>query len=164
MPYATAINMLDRFGDHEMAQRGAPADPAVTAELLRLTVTGGDRSAYTDAEQDAADAAAARIELALADAAAQIDSYLSPTYALPLAAELVAASNLEQVTCELARYNLYDDRAPEFVQDRYDRRLRWLRDVAANKASLGATDTAVARPEGRVVVRPSEDLTDWSRY
>lgn len=164
MTYATALNLLDRFGDREMAERAAPDDPAVTAELLRLTVEGGDRSAYTQAERDAADRALARMELRLADAAAQIDSYLTPNYPLPLAAELVAASPLEEVNCDLARYALYDDRAPEFVTERYDRRVKWLRDVSAGRASLGPQDTATATPTGQVRRRQGVSRIDWEAY
>jgi phage gp36-like protein len=146
-----------------MAERAAPDDPAVTPELLRVTVEGGDRADYTQTEQDAADAAVERIDQALADGAAQIDSYLSPNYTLPLPAELVAASSLEQVNCDVARYNLYDDRAPEFVEERYDRRIKWLRDVSAGKASLGTEDTA-ATADGRVVRRTGHSCFDWGAY
>lgn len=161
--YATALELLQRFGDREMAERGAPDAPEVTGALLRLTVEGGDRSAYSQAEQDAADTALARIEGALDDATKTINSYLI-AYTLPLEQALIDASNLPQINGDMARYHLYDDGAPEFVKDRYDAAMKWLRDIAAGKASLGPEDTSAAAPTGRVVARQGCSRFDWGSY
>lgn len=164
MIYATPLNLLDRFGDTEMAQLAAPENNLVTGALLRLTIAAGDRSAYTPDEQAAADQALARLTTAIADAGHQIDSYLAPRYPLPLETAMIEASNLGQVCADIARYNLMDEQATDEVERRYDRRITWLRDVSQGRASLGAVDTGVATPAGRPVVAGGQSAHDWDSY
>lgn len=71
------------------------------------------------------------------DAQGEIHSYLATRYAVPVDP---APSRLVAVALDIARYRLYDDAAPEQVQQRYDHAVKWLRDVAAGKASLTADD------------------------
>lgn len=161
--YATALDMLNLYADREMAQLAAPESPAVDGVLLRLTVEGGDRSAYSAQDQADADKALLRIDEALADAERFINSYLSPNYTLPLAVELIADSNLKRVTCDITRYEM-DTRPREDMRDRYSDHKSWLRDVAMNKASLGEQDTATAAQDGRMVIRPGVSKTDWDTF
>lgn len=111
MAYATHQNLIDRFGE---------------AELIQLT----DRA---DPPAGAIDTAV--LDEALADAAAEIDAYLSGRYALPLA---VVPPHLERMACDIARYYLYGDRVTEVVTRRFDDALRYLREVGAGRLSLGA--------------------------
>jgi phage gp36-like protein len=105
--YANRDELQARFGE---------------AELVQLT----DRTKSGQVD----DAVLAR---ALADADAEIDSYLAGRYALPLDTVppvVVAAA------CDLARFRLYGIRAPEPVRQRYEDARAWLRDLAAGKALL----------------------------
>ena len=135
MPYATQAQMIDRFGE---------------AELIQLTDRGAAQTGII---------VAAGLNAALLDADEEIDSYLRSVRTLPLAAPI--PERLVRVACDLARYHLYDDHAPEGVRTRYQDGIRWLRDVAAGKASLGEVDAA-APDVGRVTVSAPASALDWA--
>ena len=136
MPYATQAQMIARFGEQE---------------LIQLTDRDGLLGAIVTAVLDAA----------LLDADEEIDSYLRGVRALPLVAPI--PERLVRVACDLARYHLYDDHAPEGVRTRYQGGIRWLRDVASGKASLGEVDTA-APETGRLVVSAVPSSLDWATH
>ena len=71
---------------------------------------------------------------ALQAADAEIDAYLAQRYTLPLDN---VPTNLERVACEIARYRLYRDGAPESVRDRYTDARSYLKDVASGKLQIG---------------------------
>lgn len=142
--YATAQDTVNRFNSTEMAQLGDHTG-LVDGTLLELTISGGDRSAYSAAAQAAADDALAKVNAAIVDAEAEMDGYLAVRYEVPIT-DTVAL--LEACACDIARFYLYDDRAPETVATRYGNRRAWLRDVAAGKTMLG------------VAVEPDEAATD----
>ena len=136
MPYATQAQMIDRFGE---------------AELIQLTDRAGAVGALVMTVLDAA----------LADADQEIDSYLRPVRALPLPAPI--PQRLVRVAADVARYHLYDSAAPDDVRTRYDDAVRWLRDVATGRASLGAVDTP-APDTGRMVVSAPASALDWASH
>ena len=137
MSYATQAQMIDRFGE---------------AELIQLTDRGAAQTGVI---------VAAVLNAALLDADEEIDSYLRPVRALPLAAPI--PERLVRVACDLARYHLYDDHAPEGIRTRYQDGIRWLRDVAGGKASLGEVDTA-APETGRLVISAVASAHDWAAH
>jgi len=98
MAYATEANMIERFGE---------------TEILELT----DRD--KDSEVDSA-----VLDGALSDADALIDGYLAARYTLPLAS---VPSLLIGPACDIARFKLWDDRAPDEVRKRYDDALALLK-------------------------------------
>lgn len=161
--YATASDLLIRFGAEELAQRAAPEGTQITGEILEKAINDDSLSAYTQDEQDAAADAEARIEAALSDAELLVDSYLKRRHSLPLESEVITASPLTAVTCDITRYGLYDEHATEEIQKRFDDAVKWLRDVSAGKASLGAED-ATAVGMGRVKRAEGESNYDWSAY
>lgn len=136
MPYATQAQMIARFGEQE---------------LIQLTDRDGLLGAIVATVLDAA----------LLDADEEIDSYLRGVRALPLVAPI--PERLVRVACDLARYHLYDDHAPEGVRTRYQDGVRWLRDVASGKASLGEVDT-VAPETGRMVISAVASAHDWDAH
>ncbi len=139
MSYATAENLLEWYGARELAQVATPDDLTMTPpELMRLTIEGGNRDAFSADEKAAADAALARIDATMDEASLLIDSYLARRYSLPIAIAGVAASPLPRACGAMARRLLYDDGAPQEVVQRYELTLGWLRDLANNQASLGA--------------------------
>lgn len=111
MGYATQQDMVDRFGETELVQLTNRDNPAATT--INATVIGK----------------------ALADADAQIDGYLG-RYTLPLA---IVPPMLTRHACDIARYHLYDERATEQAQKRYDDAIAYLKDVAKGDILLGPT-------------------------
>lgn len=122
MRYATVQDMTDRFGEQEMIQLTDP-------ELAQVQT--------------------ARIELKLDDAHALADSHLSRVYRLPLTGCAapdpdhpgqtlrVAPRQLTRIVCDLARYYLYDDLAPEAeVYRRYKQAVTELEGIAAGRVRL----------------------------
>lgn len=90
MTYATQQDLIERFGDKELAQL---TDPAAGSTINPVTV-----------------------ERALTDAAADIDARLAVRYLLPLGS---VPAVLVRVAADLARYYLHDTRATEGVRNRY---------------------------------------------
>ncbi len=124
MNYASVQDMVDRFGEPEMVQLTDPDIAIVQAE---------------------------KVERALADAQALADGYVGRVYRLPLggctkpapvpgdmnAAQLVAPPQLTRIACDVARYYLYDNLAPEHeVYLRYKAAERELVAIAEGKAVL----------------------------
>lgn len=107
MPYATQTDLEDAFG---------------AAEILQLADRDGD--GLPDAGFVAA---------ALDRADSLIDGYLAGRYALPVSP---APAVLTATACDLARYWLYDDAAPDRVRQAYEDAVAWLKDVAAGKVLL----------------------------
>ena len=126
MIYATVQDMIDRFGEPEMIQ-------------------------LTDAD-DLAAVKPSRIELKLGDAHALADGYLGRVYALPLtgcakpvgvgAVEHVPPPQLTRAVCDIARYYLYDDLAPE--SEVYRR----FKQATAELQALAEGSTALVCPWG----------------
>jgi phage gp36-like protein len=108
MTYASQQTLIDRFGEDE---------------LIQLT----DR-----ANLGAIDATV--VARALADADAEINGYLSTRYTLPLSP---VPAVLEKLACDIARYQLFENAVTEIVKERYENAIRFLKDVAAGKVTLG---------------------------
>ncbi len=119
MPYADQAALEDAFGQVEIRQ-----------------LADRDRSGAADP---------AFVAAVLARADSLIDSYLAGRYALPISP---TPPVLTATACDLARYWLYDDAAPERVREGYEDAVAWLKDVASGKVVLQLTaatgDTAVA--------------------
>ncbi|CAM5787668.1 gp436 family protein [Ottowia pentelensis] len=122
MQYATVQDMIDRFGTPELIQLTDPDDQAAVQ--------------------------AARVQLKLDDAQALADGYLGRVFALPLVGcakpvgvdqvELVPPPQLTRIVCDVARYYLYDDLAPESeVYRRFKNASAELAAIAEGKAVLG---------------------------
>lgn len=130
MAYCTTNDLIDRFSEDEIIQL-TDRDNLLT---VNTTVTGK----------------------AIADASAEIDSYLKD-YTLPLA---VVPDNLIRAACDMARYYLYDDRAPEQVVNRYRDAVKWLGLVANGTVTLGLSNTGqtTAKDGGGVLIASDTPL------
>ncbi|PLX49120.1 MAG: DUF1320 domain-containing protein [Desulfobulbaceae bacterium] len=117
--YCTQADMVARYGEEELIQ----LTDRVSLGVIDTTV----------------------LDLALGDAAAEIDGYLAGRYELPLA-EVPAALTL--IACDIARYRLYDDGATSSVKDRYDQAVLYLRQVAKGDVGLVQPAGAVAETAG----------------
>ena len=124
MNYATVQDMIDRFGE---------------AELIQLT------------DLDLLAVQAPKAQRALDDAQALADGYVGRVFRLPLAGcakpapvpgdvgavQMVAPPQLTRIACDVARYYLYDDLAPEHeVYLRYKAAERELGQIAEGKTVL----------------------------
>lgn len=109
MSYATPADLVERYEADLIAQRAVPEGIRVVGPLLVLTINGGDRSAYSTAEIEAADRGLARIVEVLLDADGLIDGYLSPLgLSLPLG---TVPRIIKRIACEIAKFYLWGDQA-----------------------------------------------------
>lgn len=165
--YATLRDLADAAtgGWTELAQR-ASVDPAVTGELMQATAEGADRSQWAPEAQAAADAALERLQDALERASRHADTYLFPRYrtVMPLSTDLVQGSSLPGAVATIALKRLYGTSVPEELRRGAQWADDYLRDLAAGKISLGAADTEVPQPAGRMVSRTQAKTFDWERY
>lgn len=88
---------------------------------------------------------ASRMDRAVADASGLIDGYLARSYALPLASVpgMVAAW-----AADIARYKLWDDRAPDEVRKRYEDALSQLKQVSQGIIALPVPTASGEQPAG----------------
>ena len=125
MKYATLADMVTRFGQ---------------AELVQLTDTLHRPPTTIDTT---------RVQIAIHDAQMEVDSAIGRIYRLPLAGcvrppvppatepSVVAPPQLTRLTCDIARYFLYDDAAPEHeVVRRYKQARATLDDLASGTLQL----------------------------
>lgn len=151
MPYITHQQLLDRPGSRELAEVASDeAKDMVPYELMALTLSGGDRSAFDEEQITDADAALARIDDAIADADGVIDGYLRKAgYALPL----TPVPRLVVVWSRaITRYYLHKNRrsleSDDIIVRDYKDALRFLEQTVGGKLSLGADDEVVETGAG----------------
>jgi len=117
MPYITQAELADRFGSDEL-----------------IALADRDRDGVADA---------AVIDQAITDAEAEIDGYLAVRYTVPL---ISASAGIKTICADIARYRMMDDRPLDEAVKRYEAAVRFLRDVATGRASLGLTSPSDAQP------------------
>lgn len=117
MGYVTQATLTDRFGEDEM-----------------IALADRNRDGTPDS---------AVVEQAITDASAEIDSYLGTRYSVPLT---TTPDAVKSACADIARYRLADERPLEEVSKRYDAAIRFLRDVATGRASLGIQEGQEAQP------------------
>lgn len=131
--YASAENMLERFGVAEMA------------DLVGIDSWNPDIDQTPDEYTDSS-----IIRRALEDVSADIDSRLAVAYALPLADGTYPF--LVAVACDLARRRLYDNEVPEAVSNRARNAGQRLQQLVAGRRDLVDSDgeRVARRPTGKV--------------
>ncbi len=88
------------------------------------------------------------VDRALADADAEVDSYLTGRYSLPLSP---VPGNIARLAAAIARYRLLGDAVTEIARKDYEDARAWLREVAAGRVQIdGVTPVAAASPAGTV--------------
>lgn len=150
MPYISHQELADRPGARELAEVATPQHlPVVDFGLMEVTLQGADRSAWPPEEISVADEALARVDLAVADAQALIDGFLSRRGYLPLATVPGVVANWTRV---IARYYLHKDRVAADNNDPvlrdYRDALKLLQLMADGKFSLGFDDPIKASGSG----------------
>lgn len=89
---------------------------------------------------------AVRVDQALLDAAAEIDSYLGARFALPIAEPPPV---LTRIACDIAIYRLFETARDDDVKDsrkRYEDAIRWLKAAADGEVALDAPEKAEGSP------------------
>lgn len=123
--YATPDNMLSRFGEQDLALLTEREDSVPGEINLAL------------------------LEQALRDASAEIDGYIAGRYVLPLT---TVPAVLERNCCDIARYFLYGDKAPEQVEKRYNAVVKFLTAVSKGDISLGLAETGETAGQSELVI------------
>ena len=151
MAYITSIDLAERPGARELAQVATPEDKHIAdTALMDATLRGGDRSAWSAADQADADAAMARIQDAVSEADSLIDGFLAKRgYALPLAPvpKLVTGWSRAVTRYLLHKSRISVDSNDPIVRD-YRDALKLLQLTADGKFSLGADDVVATGGSG----------------
>lgn len=92
------------------------------------------------------------LETALQDACEEVDGYLAVRYPLPLPN---VPNNLKRIVCEIARYKLYFEEAPEATEVRYRMAIDFLKGVRDGKNSLAILDSNDQISDDQPKNRPS---------
>lgn len=120
MTYAAQVDLVDRFGADEIAQRTNRVD----GTTIDAVVLGR----------------------ALADADAEINTYLAARYTLPLAA---VPEVLVRLAADVARYHLCGDSVPDVVRQRYQDAVALLRRMATGEVQLGTSEQVATAQTGQ---------------
>ena len=110
MAYCTKADLIQRFGQREIDDL-LDRDNNSTEDFNTLAAT-------------------------IADADALIDGYIGSRYAVPLASVPALVVGL---SCNITRFLLWDDNAPDEVRKRYDDSMAQLKDIARGLITLPAT-------------------------
>lgn len=161
MPYATATDLITRFGAKEIAQRADRAVPRlVTEQLLRDAAAGNSLAGYSAPLQAAAADAMTVIQRALDDARDTIDAHISARYSLPIAP---VPPILGRIACNLARRYLFDDQVTEAIKQAYEDDVKVLCAVRDGKASLGADAATSQEPASTAGAELVSGTRVWGR-
>lgn len=165
--YATITDLVNAAtgGWTELAQRAAP-EAVLDAELLRAVATAGDVSEWPAEAIAVAVTALARLNDAIERAAKHADTYLFPRYRqrMPLSDDLVTGSSLPAAVAAIALKRLYGASVPEELRRGTAWADQYLTDLSKGVVSLGAGDTDVAQPPGRMAIRAPGSAFDWGAY
>lgn len=135
MAYCSESDLQARFGTEEIA------------DLL-------DRDNNSSADTNA-------LSSAQSDADALIDGYISGRYSTPLS---TVPNVIVNVACNLVRYTLYSNNAPEEVRNRYKDSIQTLKDIQAGKFSLPVDEVETSESTGGIVYNDDYtrrfDMTD----
>lgn len=107
------------------------------------------------------------VEAAIRVAEAEVDSYLSGRYRVPVEPP---TSKLTRVVCDLARYQLFGVMSEGEPKDRAQAAIAWLRDVAARRAHVEGAAPAVSGDgsaiAGQSPARSGQGRSgfDWGSY
>ncbi|GAB5378968.1 MAG: hypothetical protein Alis3KO_00970 [Aliiglaciecola sp.] len=108
MSYCTLDDMINRFGADELTQLSATPG----SDVMDIPV----------------------VQAAIDDASNDIDSFVGSRYPLPLS---VVPKSLVKLCANMARYNLYDNAAPELVEKNNKAAFDFLKMVAKGDVRLG---------------------------
>lgn len=129
--------------------------PYSTQQDLEEQISNAELIAITD-DAGTGSIDATVLARAIADADAEIDAYVSGSYAVPLSP---VPSIIRKVSVDVAIYHLCSRRPvgmPDIRQDRYDSAIRLLKDISKGLVTIGTTDPAPSS-DGPSVTKPKSD-------
>lgn len=138
--YATKQNMIDRYGEKPLIELTDRVEP------------------YAEAIVDSV------LNMALSDADALINSYISARYQLPVTS---TPDVLRRHACVITYYDLHRGRHPDEVRKDYEDTLSFLKSVSRGDAKLDiagievASSPAEARVEGPARIFNRDSLGDY---
>lgn len=138
MRYATIDDLIDRASVDDLAERTAPENGAATGALLAEKLQGGSLAAQDAAVRGAVEMSVQRLNQALDDASAEIDSFIGRL--LPLPDPPPEAIKLRCV--DIALYRLLGSAEDGERGKMYDGAVAWLRMVNKGEIALTAADGA----------------------
>ncbi len=97
------------------------------------------------------------IDVVIADADAKIDSFLRGLYTVPI---VTPPSEIVQVSCDIARYFLYDNAASEEVRLRYEDAIKWLTMISKGIVSLNIPSKEEVLTGGLIVKAREQVYSD----
>ncbi len=126
MPYCTLKDLIKRFGESEIN------------DLLDRDSDGLHESETLD--------------MTIADADGLIDGFLGVRYKVPISPINSPKSYgvMRLFSCDITRYLLWDDNAPQEIKDRYDAAIARLKDYAKGLMVLPDANPAPQNPSGGV--------------
>ena len=130
MTYALQADLVALFGSTEIAQ----LTDRINGTVIDATVLGR----------------------ALADADAEIDSYLAARYSLPLAS---APTALVRVAADIARYRLFDDRVTDAVRARYQDAVAYLKQISLGNVVIDGASPLTPAATAMAVKSSSPEKT-----
>ena len=137
MHYASLADLIARFGHTEIAQ---------------LSASGG----FGSYDGSAPEINTARVMLALDDANTEVHGYVATRIRVPVVADGAPPAPhplLTRLACDIARYRLYDDAAPDEVRARFSDAVSVLVRIACGAISLsGSSDHTPTHPQTAVMV------------
>jgi phage gp36-like protein len=135
MPYCTEQNLIDRFNETELT------------ELTDFDVLGVINSA--------------KLAQVIGDVDAVIDGHIGSRYTLPLA----TTPNVLMINaCDMVRYRLHKDGAPDEVINRNKAAMRFLERIQEGKATLGEQEASEDSSGNQVHTASGNSNTDWNTY
>lgn len=133
MPYCTVEDMTSRFGEQELIDLSAPGQSQMDTQVL---------------------------DQAISDAQAEIDGYIGARYQLPLSP---VPTVLVRLSCNIARYFLYNDQMTEVVEKSYKDAIRFLSDVSKGSVQLGVNNLGESATQTDSLAEMQSDSPVWKR-
>jgi len=159
MSYLTAQELMQRFGESELAQVAVPDSMImVPGELMRAVILAESTADWTAEEVAAAEAALPIIEQAGIDADEEINGYLAQRYSLPIDPP---PGIIKRLAANIRRYHLHQDGRTDEVKAGYEDALRILKQLSRGEMSLGIEEPAKASKVGEVAM--TSQPTRWGR-
>lgn len=158
--YATVKSLVERFTGQEIVELGFPANsykfigrsanaaalptdfPAAVTDDVALASAEDALYRFDGATWSAL--ATEKIDRAIADAESEINGYLEGRYTLPLGS---VPKVIEKLAADISRYQLFDDRVTDVVQERYKSAVKFLMSISKGDVSLGLDDSGNSTDE-----------------
>lgn len=163
--YITPAEYVAYFGLEETADIATPQRSVkISTELLSLTITGGDRSAYTPEEIEIADETLEVINISIDSASREMDSYFASQYNLPLSSYIITKNPIKDFCYDITRYRIAKVIPSEEIVERYKQAIEWLKGVSTGMIVLvqDQNDTTTKRKSALVVKRSTNyNFVHW---